>query len=168
MQRLVPHCARPIPRHGLARARRAALRLAVPAVALACDGEISGVGGATGSTVATGGSSVATTASLDPALFGVWRRTLYFQGVDGSTNSSETSWRFSPDGFAVRTVVARNLTFGYADAVHAVALWRVEAGAVVLTFQPPDAGTVRFAYAVDRVGGGVLVLGRERYARVGA
>ena len=151
-------------------ARRATLRRALPLVAtaaLACGGEISGIGGATGSTVAAGGVPASTRGALDPALFGLWRRTVYFEGTDGSTNSSETSWRFSPDGLAARTVVARNLSYGYADAVRAVATWRVEGGTVVIAFEPPDRGTVRFAYAVDRAGGDVLVLGRERYLRVG-
>ena len=151
-------------------ARRCTSRRAIPLAtlaALACGGEISGVGGATGSTVAATGAAGATRGALDPALFGAWRRTLYFEGTDGSTNSSETTWRFAPDGLATRTLVARNLSYGYADAVRAAATWRVEGGTVVIAFEPPDRGTVRFGYAVDRVGGDVLVLGRERYVRVG-
>ena len=155
------------PRRG---ARRATLRRALPLVAaatLACDGEISGIGGATGSTVAADGVRGSAAGALDPALFGLWRRTVYFDGTDGSANSSETTWRFSPDGLAARTVVARNFSYGYVDAVRAGATWRVEGGTVVVAFLPPDRGTVRFGYAVDRLGGDVLVLGRERYLRVG-
>ena len=157
----------PARRHG---AKRGIVRRAVPlvaGVALACGGEIAGVGGATGSTIAADGARGAAAGALDPALFGLWRRTVYFEGADGSANSSETTWRFSADGLAARTVVARNLSYGYVDAVRAAAAWRAEGGTVVIAFQPPDRGTVRFGYAVDRVGGDVLVLGRERYLRVG-
>jgi hypothetical protein len=139
----------------------------VSVAAAGCAGEVTGVAGGSGVAV-TVGSGASPVTALDPALLGRWRRAVVFSGADGSVNSSETTWTFAGDGSALRTVVARNVTSGYADAVSASASWRTEGGTVVITYRPPDFGTARFAYSLDRTGGrDVLYLGSQAYARVG-
>lgn len=99
----------------------------------------------------------------DAALVGSWWRILVFTDEDGTVHSSETTWRFDATGNATRTVVATNLTHGFFDTVVAGARWRTEGGDVVITFVPPNSGTVRFAY---RVTADTLLLDTRAFLRL--
>jgi hypothetical protein len=148
-------------------ARRTLLRLAAPCALLGCGGELTGVAGAPNGALASG-RGTALAARLDPALLGRWRRVVLLQGADGGTTSAETTWSFTADGSALRTAVARSLTFGAVDAVSAAADWHVEGRTLVLVFRTPAGGVARVVYAVERRGGrDVLALDGQRFARVG-
>lgn len=87
-------------------------------------------------------------AARDTVLVGSWWRIVLFTDDDGTSHASETTWQFAASGRATRTVVATNLTFGFFDTVVAHASWRTEGGTVVITYDAPGSGTVRFAYQV--------------------
>ena len=155
--------------------RIAALRL-VPTVLLfalavalaACQGDpvtITGTIGAPrpGTPGTSGAPGTATSGgSIDARLVGRWSRTLLFQDNLGSVHASRTSWRFGADASASRAVVATNLTFGMIDSVVTFARWRVEGGAVVLTYLPEGRGADRFDYFLQ---GTTLVLGGIGFER---
>ena len=168
---MAPHLTAPrLPRRSGrtagARWARAAAALLFGSVA-ACDGALTGVAGTT-STVAGAGATSTTAGALDAALLGRWRRALAFTARDGTLNSSETTWAFAGDGSAVRTVVSRNLAAGLADGFSTRAAWRTANRTVTITYLPPDAGTVRFTYLVERApAGDVLYLNGQAFARVG-
>ena len=127
------------------------------ALALACGGERS-TRGITGPPGGPGGQI-----TRDAALVGSWWRILLFTEDDGTTHASETTWRFDAGGGATRTVVATNLTYGWFDTVVTGARWRTEGGSVVIAYETPDGGTVRFAY---RVSGDTLVLDTRAFVRI--
>ncbi|MGH7663333.1 MAG: hypothetical protein ACRENI_03410 [Gemmatimonadaceae bacterium] len=105
-------------------------------------------------------------ATRDAGLVGSWSRTIYFSDASGVVHSSRTRWAFGSDGRTVREVTATNLAWGYSDTVEATALWRTENDVVVITWQSPNSGTVRFRYRVED-GGSTLFLGDDQFARVG-
>lgn len=120
-------------------------------------------GGGAGAGSGSGGGGTPASA----ALVGRWNRIIYFYDAFGSLSASETEWVFAADGGAARTVITRNLSQGFADATVALARWRVEAGEVVITYQPPDAGTVRFTYRFESSSiGTLLFLGETQFVRV--
>ena len=49
----------------------------------------------------------------------------------------------------MRTVYARNETWGTTDATVTIARWRVEGADVEITWQPPFAGTSRYSYGFE-------------------
>lgn len=130
----------------------------VIAAAAGCGGERSQVGitGPPGSTQGPG------PAERDGVLVGSWWRIVLFTDDDGTAHASETTWRFTTDGAASRTVVASNLTYGFFDTVRADAQWYTEGGEVVITFIAPNSGTVRFAY---RVSADTLMLDSRAFLR---
>lgn len=154
----------------------ACIGLALLGGAVGCSGDLSAVTGTSAAgagTTGTGATGTGTTtpsasSTFDAALLGRWRRVVLFTATDGTSNSSETTWTFAGDGSALRTVVSRNISYGLADAVNAAASWRTEGSTVVITYRPPDRGTVRFAYAVERSAfGDALRLNSQSFVRVG-
>ncbi|HUF31502.1 MAG TPA: hypothetical protein VMM77_12695 [Gemmatimonadaceae bacterium] len=99
----------------------------------------------------------------DAMLVGSWWRIVLFTDDNGASHASETTWRFTGEGSATRTVVATNLTFGFFDTVVAHASWHTEGGTVVITYKSPDSGTVRFAY---HVGDDTLLLDTRAFVRI--
>jgi hypothetical protein len=97
-------------------------------------------------------------------LVGSWRRTLFYFDDFGFAYSSETTWQFSSDGSAIRSIVTRNLTLGYADAAVAVARWQVTASRVTIDFVSPDPGRIELDF---RVVGNELTLAGQTFSRIG-
>ena len=163
--------SRPAHRRPLARrvARGAGALALVSTLAcggVAVDGStgVNGGGSGTGTSGGGGGGGGSQTSS---ALVGRWSRVLFFFDMFGSLHSSETEWVFSADGSAARTVITRNITEGFADATVAFARWRAEGNDVVITYQPPDAGTVRFSFRFESSASGTLLfLGETQFLRV--
>lgn len=149
-----------------ARLTRAPVRALVvlAALVLACTGsEITGSAGP-GTGTPGGGNGGGTNES---ALVGRWTRTIYFYDDFGGLHSSRTEWTFAADGGAARTVTATNWDDGWSDATVSLARWRTEGSEVVITFQPPDAGTVRFSYRFEStIDGPLLWLGSTAFFRV--
>lgn len=148
-------------------AARGAGALALASV-LACGGVGDGPAGVNGGTgTGTGGSGGGGGTQSSSALVGRWNRIIYFYDAFGSLHSSETEWVFAADGSAARTVITRNLSEGFADAAVLLARWRVEGSEVVITYQPPNAGTVRFGYRFEASSVGTLLfLGETQFVRV--
>lgn len=142
------------------RARSVALIVAMLAVSItsAC-----GDGGllATDPIRATTGDGGVT--ALGDALVGTWRRIIFFIDDAGVPRSSETTWRFDASGTTARSVVARDLSSGLSDAVVITGSWHVENAEVVVTFDPPAGGQVRFSASVA---GDTLFLASQPYMRV--
>ncbi len=84
------------------------------------------------------------------ALLGRWERVVFFTDAGGTVHASETLWDFRSDGTALRTVVTRNLTDGFADAITTIANWRVQGSTLVLDFVSPASGTSRFFFHISR------------------
>lgn len=84
------------------------------------------------------------------ALIGRWERIVIFTDAGGTVHASETLWDFRLDGTALRTVVTRNLSEGFADATTAVMLWSTRGSSLVLDFLSPASGTVQFFFHIDR------------------
>lgn len=141
--------------------------LALAAV-LACGGAGDGSTGVNaGSGTGTGGGAGGGGSQSSSALVGRWNRIIYFYDNFGSLHSSETEWIFAADGSAARTVITRNLTEGFADAAVLLARWRVEGSEVVIAYQPPNTGTVRFGYRFEASSVGTLLfLGETQFVRV--
>ena len=149
-------------------AARGAGALALASV-LACGGAGDGPTSVTGGFgTGTGGSGTGGGGSqASSALVGRWNRIIYFYDAFGSLHSSETEWLFAADGSAARTVITRNLSEGFADAAVLLARWRVEGSEVVITYQPPNTGTVRFGYRFEASAAGTLLfLGETQFVRV--
>lgn len=81
-------------------------------------------------------------------LIGQWSHTEVFTGDDGAVHSSSTVWRFQGDSTAQRLVIAGDVASSFADTVVANARWEATRTNVSIAFQPPDSGTVTFAYQV--------------------
>jgi hypothetical protein len=128
------------------------------ALALACDGP--GVVTPAGSNPIGFGSSSATSSQVT----GTWQRTIFFFDDFGFAQSSETTWQFSSDGTAVRSVVARNLTLGFADVLLATARWRVQGSQLIIDFITPTPGQIQLEF---RLQGSQLILAGDTYSRVG-
>ena len=151
-----------------ARVRLRRLALAAAAVLLAaCAGDaITGNAAppgptGTGTTGQTGGTNA------EGRLVGRWSRTIYFYDDSGDLHSSETLWTFASDGNGARTVYARNVTWGYEDAVVTLVRWSVDGSDVVVAYQAPDSGTARFSYRFEpSFTGDLLWLGDLRFVRV--
>ena len=97
-------------------------------------------------------------------VVGTWRFAIFFTDDVGIPRSSETTWQFSSDGAAIRTVVARNFAVGLADATVATGRWTVEGSELVIEFLPPQSGTARLPFRRD---GETLVLSGAPFVRVG-
>lgn len=134
---------------------------------LACGGAGDGPTGINGGGTEAGtGGGAGGGSQASSALVGRWNRIVYFYDAFGSLHSSETEWVFAADGSAARTVITRNLTEGFADASVLLARWRVEGSEVVISYQPPDAGTVRFGYRFEGSSVGTLLyLGETQFVR---
>lgn len=144
--------------------RRAGMLLTMAAVtilAAACDGKpaLTGPGGVS---VGIGGGGGGFN-QPDGALLGNWRRTIFLLDVEGFPHSSETTWRFFSGGTAVRTIVARDLTFGVADVQVTDLRWTADATTVRVTFLPPASGTAEYSW---RVRGDTLELASQPYIRL--
>jgi hypothetical protein len=149
--------------------RHAALA-ALLAVVVACSGEPanSAVGPGNGGSTGTGGTGGSSGGNVASRIAGSWSHIVYFYDDYGDFRSSQTVWSFSEDGVAVRTVYARNETWGTSDAQVSIARWRVDAGHVEITWQPPFAGTSRYAYRLESSAafGEVLYLAETPYVPV--
>lgn len=109
------------------------------------------------------GRSGGITANSSLALVGRWERVVLFTDVGGAVHASETLWDFRSDGTALRTVVTRNLTDGFADAITAVAYWRIQGSSLVLDFVSPASGTAQFFFHISR---DILTLDGRDFVRV--
>jgi hypothetical protein len=150
----------------LTSALRAAAVAMVLAGALACGGaDVTGTAGR--GTGTSGGGTDGGTTTGDARLVGRWSRTVYFYDEYGSLNSSRTEWTFAADGAAARTVTATNWDLGLSDAVVALARWSTAGNEIVIAYQPPDAGTVRFAFRFEStIDGPMLWLGEAGFFRL--
>ncbi len=81
-------------------------------------------------------------------LVGQWSHTKVFDDDGGDIHSSRTIWRFDRDSSAKRMVIASSVAAGITDTVSADARWEATQSRVSIVFQPPDSGTVTFAYQV--------------------
>ena len=144
---------------------RAAVHALACALLLACGGD---AGTGPRGTPGTGGSSGgANGGNASTAIVGVWTRTIWFYDEYGALHSSRTQWTFAADGGAARTVTATNLSDGWSDATVALARWSISGGDVVIAFQPPFAGTARFAYRFEStIDGPLLWLGDTPFFKV--
>ena len=118
--------------------------------------------GGDGGVARSGPVGVSGGGALASEIVGTWRHALFFIDDDGIRRSSETTWRFSSDGSAVRTIVARNFTDGVADVSYASARWEAQGTSLLLTFLSPSAGSVRLGYRVE---GNTLYLGAQPFLR---
>jgi len=82
-------------------------------------------------------------------VVGQWSRVLLFSDAAGNLQSSETVWYFGSDGFATRTVITRNVAYGFADRIVAQARWSLNGRTILITFLPPDRGSLQFSFYVD-------------------
>lgn len=138
---------------GSAALPRTVMALLLAAAIFACvDGDPTGTG-----TSGIGGGNGA--AGL---LVGQWSHTEVFDDDNGDVHSSRTVWRFEEDSTAQRMVIATSVAAGITDTVTANALWEATAAQVSITFQPPDSGTVTFAYQVHL---STLTLGGVQFTR---
>lgn len=97
------------------------------------------------------------------ALVGSWSSTITFAEAGGVVHQSQTIWRFGSDGNATRTVIARNLTYGYFDVTSTKARWRVLGQFLEITYLEPSVSVARFEYRVDR---NSLVIGTTVFVRL--
>lgn len=150
----------------LTSALRAAAVTMVLAGAIACGGaDVTGTAGRGTGTSGGGTDGGATTG--DARLVGRWSRTVYFYDEYGGLNSSRTEWTFAADGSAARTVTATNWDLGWSDAVVSLARWSTAGNEIVIAYQPPDAGTVRFAFRFEStIDGPMLWLGEAGFFRL--
>ena len=130
-----------------------------------CGGEpvtITGTGGGARPTNPGTSGTGATSSRGDSRLLGAWSRTVFIQDNAGAVHSSRTTWRFSTNAAATRSVVTNNLTFGLMDSVVTAARWHTEGASVVLTYLPEGTGTARFDYFFQ---GTTLILGGIGFER---
>lgn len=95
-------------------------------------------------------------------LVGQWSRTEVFTADDGGVHSSRTVWRFGEDNSAQRLVIATDIAAAFSDTVVASALWEASGTQLTIHFQPPDSGTVSFAYQVHL---STLTIGGVQFVR---
>ena len=116
-------------------------------------GTVPGSGGTGGGSATSPGGS---------ALVGRWTRIVLIGADDGSLHESRTLWEFRPDGSAIRTVTAWNLSTGFYDTLVTVARWSTSGSVLTLTWIAPAGGATAFVYRLepDR-----LVIGPDEYAR---
>lgn len=84
----------------------------------------------------------------DANVVGTWTRRLVLLDGHGNLVESETTWRFDPDGDALRLQVARNWTVGIVDSLRTLLRWRTAGDRLTITFPPPDSADVEFRYRV--------------------
>ena len=95
-------------------------------------------------------------------LVGQWSHDELFTADDGGVHGSRTIWRFDDDSSAMRSVIATDIAAGFADTVTARATWAATGTQLTVTYQPPDSGTVTFAYQVHL---STLTLGGVQFNR---
>ena len=106
---------------------------------VACGSGDNTVGSLVGPGLALGTGSGAT-GSIAPALVGSWFRLVYAPDSAGSVRTSETTLTFGSDGTLTRTVVARTLSFGFADQVVSTGTWRATATTLTITITATNVG----------------------------
>lgn len=103
-----------------------------------CGGDnLTGTMGGGGLTLSSGGGS---SGSVGPALVGSWFHLVYVPDSTGSVRTSETTLTFNSDGTLTRSVVARVLSFGFADQVISTGTWRATATTVSITITATNVG----------------------------
>ena len=138
---IVPPSAAPAP---LARAALVAVAIVLAACA---PGDITATAGAPGIGIGVGEGS---TVSHPSALVGRWSHVRYYRDGAGALHSSETRWEFLSSGWATRTIVTTNITFGLQDVVVREGRWSASAGELVVDFESLGAVRARFRWALDR------------------
>src|SRR5215207_7995488 len=98
-------------------------------------GELTGTLGREKLTVRDGGTG----GTILPTLVGQWFRLVYIPDSAGSIRTSETTLDLRSDGTLVRTVLTRQLSFGFVDQVVSTGSWRATSTTLTLTIGP--AGT---------------------------
>lgn len=106
---------------------------------VACGSGDTTIGSLTGPGLALGTGSGGT-GNVAPALVGSWFRLVYAPDSAGSVRTSETTLTFGSDGTLTRTVVARTLSFGFADQVVSRGTWRATATTVTITITATNVG----------------------------
>lgn len=127
--------------------RSPAPRLAASLLLLAClTAPVMGCGsgndltGTFGSRGLALGGGIAGGGSVVPTLVGSWFRLVYLPDNTGSVRTSETTLSFRSDGSFTRTVVARQLSFGFADQVVSTGTWRATATTVTIAITATNLG----------------------------
>lgn len=95
---------------------------------------------------------------LSLAIVGTWRRAIYYLDDFGVARANETSWQFASDGTVVRVLLARNITYGLADAQVNSGRYRVEGGRLFVDFVTPTASQLSFD--VQRSGNQLTIAGQ--------
>ena len=104
-----------------------------------CGGDnLTGTFGGGGLTLSSGGGS--SSGTVVPALVGSWFHLVYVPDSTGSVRTSETTLTFNADGTLTRSVVARVLSFGFADQVISTGTWRATATTVSITITATNVG----------------------------
>ncbi len=119
------------------------------------------LGGCDGPGVASPGSvrfGQVGSSDLSVAIVGTWRRAVYYVDDFGIARANETSWQFAGDGTVVRVLLARNITYGLADAQVNSGRYRIENGRLFIDFVTPTASQVSFD--VKRSGNQLTIAGQ--------
>jgi hypothetical protein len=95
-------------------------------------------------------------------VVGTWTRSVSFVDEFGATKTTETTWVFSADGSATRTVTVRSSAAGPATTTESTARWQVQGDQVAIDFVTPNAARVTLQFS--RVGDS-LILGGETFLR---
>ena len=139
--------APPSPRAPRLPRARAALAAAAVVLAACAPGDITATAGAPGIGIGVGeGSGV----SQPSALVGRWANVRYYRDGAGALHSSETRWEFLASGWATRTIVTTNITYGLQDVIVREGRWSATAGELVVDFEPAGAARVRVRWTIDR------------------
>jgi hypothetical protein len=109
-----------------------------------------------------GGSGRGGGTGASALLVGQWSHNEVFTDDDGGVHGSRTVWRFDDDSTAQRLVIATDIAAAFSDTVVAGALWEASGTELTIHFQPPDSGTVTFAYQVHL---STLTLGGVQFVR---
>lgn len=103
-------------------------------------------------------SPVASTASV----VGTWTRSVSVVDEFGATKTTATTWVFSGDGTATRTIIVRSSAAGTPDRTDFSARWQVQGDQVAIDFVTPITGRITLQFS--RVGES-LILGGETFLR---
>ncbi len=96
------------------------------------------------------------------SVVGTWTRSVSVVDEFGATKTTETTWVFSGDGTATRTIIVRSSAAGTPDRTDFSARWQVQGDQLAIDFVTPITGRVTLQFS--RVGDS-LVLGGETFLR---
>lgn len=102
--------------------------------------------------------------TLDPALVGVWDRTIVFE-ANGQRMVRQTTWTFRADGTASRAVIARDESWVLYDITVTEAMWSTIGDIVTFGIYGLGVDPERFHFAL--IGTTTLVLDDVAFTRIG-